>query len=171
MWMKNIACLISTQSESRSAKSDSLRPQGLYIPWNSPGQNAGVGSLSLLQGIFPTQGSNSGLPHYRCIIYQLSHSKAQENWSGYLIPSPENPPNPVIKRGSSALQADSLPIELWGKCIAMGEAQRTLQPTSLQSVCVYVCVCVHAHVLRHVWLLASPWTSAHQAPISMEFPR
>ena len=31
-------------------------------PWNSPGQNAGVGSLSLLQGIFPTQGSNSGSP-------------------------------------------------------------------------------------------------------------
>ena len=33
-----------------------LRPYGLYSPWNSPGDNAGVGSLSLLQGIFPTQG-------------------------------------------------------------------------------------------------------------------
>ena len=42
-------------------------------PWNSPGQNTGVGSLSRLQGIFPTQGSNPGLPHYRRIIYQLSH--------------------------------------------------------------------------------------------------
>ena len=42
-------------------------------PWNSPGQNNGVGSLSLLQGIFPTQGSNSGLPHCRKIFYQLSH--------------------------------------------------------------------------------------------------
>ena len=41
-------------------------------PWNSPGQNTGVGSLSLLQGIFPTQGSNSGLPHCRQIVYQLS---------------------------------------------------------------------------------------------------
>ena len=38
-----------------------LWPQGLYSPWNSPGQNTGVGSLSLLQGIFPTQGSNPGL--------------------------------------------------------------------------------------------------------------
>ena len=37
--------------------SDSLRPCGLYTPWNSPGQNTGVGSLSLLQGIFPAQGS------------------------------------------------------------------------------------------------------------------
>ena len=34
------------------------QPHGLYSPWNSPGQNTGVGSLSLLQGIFPTQRSN-----------------------------------------------------------------------------------------------------------------
>ena len=53
--------------------SNSLRPHGLYSPWNSPGQNTGVGSLSLLQGIFPTQGSNPGLLHCRQILYQLSH--------------------------------------------------------------------------------------------------
>ena len=53
--------------------SDSLRPHGLHSPWNSPGQNTGVGSLSLLQGIFPTQGSNPGLPHCGRILYQLSH--------------------------------------------------------------------------------------------------
>ena len=41
--------------------------------WNSPGQNTGVGKLSLLQGIFPTQGSNPGLPHCMQILYQLSH--------------------------------------------------------------------------------------------------
>ena len=58
--------------ESHSVVSDSLRPHGLYSPWNSLGQNAGVGSLSLLQGIFPTQGSNPGLPHCRWILYQLS---------------------------------------------------------------------------------------------------
>ena len=60
-------------SISHSVVSDSLRPHGLYSPWNSPGQNTGVGSLSLLQGIFPTQGSNPGLPHCRQILYQLSH--------------------------------------------------------------------------------------------------
>ena len=43
--------------------SDSLRPHGLYSPWNSPGQNIGVGSLSLLQGIFPTQRRNPRLLH------------------------------------------------------------------------------------------------------------
>ena len=49
------------------------RPHGLYSPWFSPGENTGVGSLSLLQGIFRTQESNPGLPHCRVILYQLSH--------------------------------------------------------------------------------------------------
>ena len=56
-----------------SVVSDSLQPRGLYSPWNSPGQNTGVGSLSLPQGILPTQGSNPGLPHCGRILYQLSH--------------------------------------------------------------------------------------------------
>ena len=59
--------------ESQSVVSDSLWPHGLHSPWNSPGQNTGVGSRSLLQGIFPTQGSNPGLLHCRRIIHQLSH--------------------------------------------------------------------------------------------------
>jgi len=58
-------------SESRSVMSDSLWPHGLYSPRNSPGQNIGVGSLSLLKGIFPTQGLNPGLLHCRWILYQL----------------------------------------------------------------------------------------------------
>ena len=53
----------NTVSESRLVMSDSLPPHGLYSPWNSPGQNTEVGRLSLLQAIFPTQGSNPGLPH------------------------------------------------------------------------------------------------------------
>ena len=62
-----------SESESLSVVSDSLRPYGLYSPWNSPGQNTGVGSLSLLQETFPTQGSNPGLRHCRLILYQLSY--------------------------------------------------------------------------------------------------
>ena len=61
-----------SKSESRSVISDSLRPHGLYSPWNSPGQNTGLDSLSLLQEIFLTQGSNPGLLHCRQILYQLS---------------------------------------------------------------------------------------------------
>ena len=53
--------------------SDSLRLHGLYSPCNSPGNNTRVGSLSFLQGIFPTQGANPGLLHCRQIFYWLSH--------------------------------------------------------------------------------------------------
>ena len=62
----------------KSVVSDSLRPRGLYSPWNSPGQNTGVDSRSLLQGIFPIQELNPGLPHCRRILYHLSH---QGSWS------------------------------------------------------------------------------------------
>ena len=57
----------------------------LYSPWNSPGQNTGVGSLSLLRGIFPTQGLSSGLPHYRWILTQLSHKGSPRilEWVAY----------------------------------------------------------------------------------------
>ena len=61
--------------ESHSVMSDSLWPHDLYSPWNSPDQNTGVGILSLLQQIFPTQGSNPGLPHCRWILDQLSHQR------------------------------------------------------------------------------------------------
>ena len=46
-----------------------------HSPQNSPGQNTGVGSLSLLQGIFPNPGLNPGLPHCGRILYQLSHTQ------------------------------------------------------------------------------------------------
>ena len=64
------------ECESHSVMSDSLGPHGLHSPWNSPGHSIGVGSLSLLQGIFPIQGSNPGLPHCRQILYQLSHKRS-----------------------------------------------------------------------------------------------
>ena len=79
--------------------SNSLWPHGLYSSWTSPGQNTGVGSLSLLQGMFPTQGSNPGLLHYRQILYQLS-SKGSPNqltvrqpkewYPGWVGPNPVN---------------------------------------------------------------------------------
>ena len=50
-----------------------LQPTTRLCPWEFPGKNAAVGSLSLLQWLFPAQGSNPGLPHYRWILYQLSH--------------------------------------------------------------------------------------------------
>ena len=72
---------MTTGSESCSVMFDFLWPHGLYSPWNSPSQNTGVGSPSLLQGIFTTQGSNPGLWHCRQILYQLSHKDYWKNHS------------------------------------------------------------------------------------------
>ena len=72
------------ENESYSVMSDSW-PHGPCSPWNSPGQNTVVDSLSLLQGIFPTQGSNPGFPHCRWILYQLSHKGSTRilEWVAY----------------------------------------------------------------------------------------
>ena len=68
--------------ESHSVVSDSMRPRGLYRPWNSPGHNTGEGSPSLLQGIFPTQ----DWTQVSCIAGSFFTSwatrEAQEYWSG-----------------------------------------------------------------------------------------
>ena len=72
--IKHMYCYVSltktSESESCSVVPDSLQLHGLYparflCPWNSPGQNTGMGSLSLFQWIFLTQGSNPSLPHCR----------------------------------------------------------------------------------------------------------
>ena len=65
-------------SESCSVVSDS-RAHELYSPWNSPDQDTGVGSCCLLQGIFPTQGSNPDLPYCRQFLYQLSQQGNLKN--------------------------------------------------------------------------------------------
>ena len=74
--------------------SNSLQRHALYSPWNSPGQNTGVGSLSLLQGICPNQGLNPGFPYYRQILYQLSHQGSPRilEWVTYPFSSGSSQP-------------------------------------------------------------------------------
>ena len=124
---------ISRLSESHSVVSDSLRPHRLHSPWNSPGHNTGVGRLSLLQGIFPTQGSQPGLPHCRQILYShiagrfftsWATKEAQEYWSGYPIPSPKDLPYPGIEPGSPALEAEALPSK---SCSQFPSSSRTFE--------------------------------------------
>ena len=71
-----ILCKLDSLSASHSVMSNSLQSHGLDSPWNSPGQHTGVGSLSLLQRIFPTQESNPGLQHCRWILYQLRYKRS-----------------------------------------------------------------------------------------------
>ena len=64
----------------------------LFATQDSPGQNSGMGSLSLLQGILPTQGLNPGLPHCRWILYQLSHQGSPpDSWACTISTSPAGP--------------------------------------------------------------------------------
>ena len=89
-----VYCLPPKLEYNAQVSSNSLWPQGLYSPWNSPGKNTGVGSLSLLQGIFPTQGSNLGLLNCRCILYQLSHKGCPRilEWVAYTFSSGSSRP-------------------------------------------------------------------------------
>ena len=70
---QGVFLVTESESESCPVVSYTFWLHRLYSPWNCPGQNTGVGSLSHLQGTFPTQGSNSGFPHCRWILYQLSY--------------------------------------------------------------------------------------------------
>ena len=79
--------------------------------WNSPGQNIGVGSSSLLQRIFPTQGLNPGLLHCRWILSVWVTREAR-----VAIPFPSDLPDPGIKPRSPAMQADTLLSELFKQC-------------------------------------------------------
>ena len=81
-------------TESCSVVYNPLWPLGQYSSWNFPSQNTGVGSLSLLQGIFPIQGLYPGLPHCRPILYQLSQKGSPRilEWVGYSFSSRSSQP-------------------------------------------------------------------------------
>ena len=93
---------------------NSLQPHGLYSQWHSPAQNTGLGSLSLLQGIFPKQGLNPDLPHCRQILYQLSNKGSPRILEWVVYHSAVGLPDPGIELGSPPLQVNSLPTELSG---------------------------------------------------------
>ena len=117
------------ESESRSFVSDSLWFHGLQSLWNSPIQNTEVGSLSLLQGIFPTQGWNPGFPHCRRILYQLSHkgSKVKVAQSCLTLCNPMDCSLP----GSSIHEILQARILEW---VAIPFSGRSSQPTNQTQV-------------------------------------
>ena len=78
-----------------SSATSALKHSGLLCPWDSPDKDTGVGCHSLLQGIFPTQGSNPGHPHCRRILYQLCHQGSPKFWL--------HPPNVRMSPASSLL--------------------------------------------------------------------
>ena len=105
LWLVAQSCLTLCDPTDCSLPSPSVHG-------NSPGKNTGVGYYAPLQGIFPTQGWNPGLPHCRWILYCLSHQGSPRIVEWQCIPSPGDPPNLAIEPVSPALQVESLPAEL-----------------------------------------------------------
>ena len=101
--------------ESCSVVSDSLSPHGLYSPRNSPGRNTEVGSWSLLQGIFPIQWLNPGLPHCRWILYELSHQGSPRILEWVAYPFSSRSSQPRYQTGVSSIAGELFPTELPGK--------------------------------------------------------
>ena len=121
-----------------SVVSVSLWPHGLYSPCNSPGQNTGVGSLSILQRIFPTQRSHPGLQHCKWILYQLSHKGRPRilEWVAY----------PFSSR-SSLIQKSN-----WGLLHCRQPLYHLSMREALDTICtyiyyIYICVCARPHQL------------------------
>ena len=107
-----VLCLVSQSCPTLYDPLDGSPPGSVR---DSVDKNTGVGCHDFPQGIFPIQESNSGLPHCRWILYGLSHQGSPRilEWGAYHFPG--EIPDPEIKLGSPALQADSLPAELPGK--------------------------------------------------------
>ena len=109
-----VLCLVAQSCQTLCDPMD-CSPPGSSVHGDSPDKNTGVGCHALPHGILPTQGLNPGLPHCRQILYRLSPQGSPRILEWEAIPSPADLPNPGIKLGSPAYQADSLPAELPGK--------------------------------------------------------
>ena len=139
--------------------SDSLQPSGLSA-LNSPGQNTGVGSLSILQGIFPTWGLKPGLPLCGWILYQLSHKGSPRILGCLAYP---------VSRGSSQ------PRNQTGvSCMAGGFftnwAVREARNQTLV-VCFLLPLKRERKDVRHLQPLCSVWRPLAFLPVTLSFPR
>ena len=90
VWTSCLLCLVA-QSRLTLCHAMDCGPPGSSVHGDSSGQNTGVGTLSLLQGIFPTQRWNPGLPHCKQILYQLSHTRTLIRFSEHTSLLPQSP--------------------------------------------------------------------------------
>ena len=115
-------------------------------------KNTGVGCPAVLQGIFPTQGLNAGLPHFWWILYHLSHQGSPRilEWVANLFPRGSSWPRNWTR--VSCIAVNSLPAELPGKptCTEYCIFKNTV------CVCVYVCAAL-CNFLPYVYL----WNHHH----------
>ena len=115
---------------------------------DSSGKNIGLGCHAFLQGIFPTQGSNPGLPHCGQILYCLSHQGSPKILEQIAYPFSRGSSPPRNQTRSPALQANSLPDELPGKPVWV-EAKRPFSGLAHKTLLRYSPFCLktdeHSH--------------------------
>ena len=135
-------------------------PPGSSVLGDSPGNNTGVGCHALLQGIFPTQGSNSGLLHCSWIFYHLGHQVSPWILEWVAYPFSSGSSQPRNQTGSPALQADSLPAELPGKA-----TQQDI-PKFIREEYKLIFTCISSLISHHfpVWVLCFHFTEVLSFP-------
>ena len=106
-------------------------PPGFSVHGESPGKNIGMGFHALLQGIFPTQVSNPGLPHCRRILYQLSHQGSPRILEWVACPFFENLPNPGMILPRNRIRVSWIP-----KCLLTDKWIKKMW---------YVCIYTYTH--------------------------
>jgi len=155
--------LLQPYCEGCSVMSNSLQPHGLYSVWNSPGQNTGVGSCSLLQEIFPTQVS--------CIAGKFFTSWATREALSLTTHSITTAAAAAAKSLQSCpTLCDPIDGSPPGFPIPGILQARTLEWVAISFSNAWKWK-VQVKALSRVQLLAAPWTSAYQAPPSMGFSR
>ena len=151
------------ESESHPVVSDPVTPTD--CPWNSPGQNTRVDSLSLLQGIFPTQGVNQGLPHCRQILYQLSHKGSLRTLEWVASPFSSRSSRPRNWTGVSRI--------VGGFFTNWANREALCKKGAIQNLAVIsdALQLSSVQLLSRVRLFATPWAAACQASLSITSSR
>ena len=104
-------CLVAQSYPTLCDPMDCSLP-GSCVHRDSPGNNTGVGSGSLLQGISPTQGLNPGLPHCRQILYCVNHQRSPRILEWVAYPFSRGSSQPRNQTEVSCIAGDTLPAEL-----------------------------------------------------------
>ena len=137
--------IVSCSVVSNSLRPHALQPTKLICLWNSPSKNTGVGSHSLLQGIFPIQASNLGLLHCRQILFTERHGWSREAMGSAQRNFPSTtgkfPMLPAPKEEGFAPESQRLPhlCPLQGSTPVTGNVKASLL------TCVIISIYTHTH--------------------------
>ena len=137
---------------------------GSSVHENSPGKNTGMGCHAFLQGIFPTQGSNPGLPHCRQILHHLSHQGSPRILECVAYP---------FSRGHFLTQESNQGLlhcrQILYQLSCQGSPSASQPPSSADSTLLLLLLLLSR--ISRVHVCATLWTVASQAPLSMGFSR